>query len=172
MWTGQGEPKLLAPVDSFLVPFSIVWAGFAFYWEYMAVTKWSRSGAEGFIFPMFGLVFVVMGLYITIGRFPYKEWRRRQTFYALTDRRVLILYRQQVQSLSLHALPALELSVDGATGIGSLRFGQAPFPGPLYANTGLEYLAPKYNVPAFTNVRNARQVYALVDQARLQALVR
>lgn len=166
LWTGQGERKRLAPVDSFLVPFSVAWAGFAFFWEYKAVTTWSRSG--GLIFPLAGLFFVLMGLYVTVGRFPYKEWRRRQTFYALTDRRVLILYRQHVESLSLHALPALELSLDAATGIGSLRFAQSPFPGGLYANTGLEYLAPKYNVPAFTNIRDVRQVYALVEQARVR----
>ena len=175
LWTGQGERKLFGAVDLFYVPFTLVWAGFAFFWEYTVVTKIGfkpGAGPVGLIFPLFGLPFVVVGLYITVGRFWYKEWRRQRTFYALTSRRVLILNGRHVQSLSLDALPVLELSEDANTGLGTLRFGQTPFLGGLYTNTGMEYLSPRYNVPAFANIPDARQVYALVEQARRQASAR
>ena len=86
LWEGEPDPKVIfAKQDRILVPFSLVWAGFALFWE----TGVSMAG----FFPgsIFGLVFVAVGMYMVVGRFFYKRWDRRRIQYVVTNRRALVL---------------------------------------------------------------------------------
>ncbi|WP_394253530.1 hypothetical protein [Arthrobacter pityocampae] len=85
-WTGRPDPKVLfSPADLFLVPFSLLWGGFALFWEYQVIT----GGAQP-VFILFGIPFVLMGLYMIIGRFIYKSRRKRSTVYGLTESRAIV----------------------------------------------------------------------------------
>ena len=65
LWSGRPDPNVhFTGADAFLIPFSIMWAGFAFFWESAAF----RSGGPIF-FKLWGIPFVAMGLYIVFGRF-------------------------------------------------------------------------------------------------------
>lgn len=87
LWAGTSDPaKLFAPRDAFLVPFSLLWCGFAVFWESQAIS----SGAPVF-FWLFGAVFVLVGLHLVVGRFLVKRYRKRTTVYAVTNRRALIV---------------------------------------------------------------------------------
>jgi hypothetical protein len=82
-WSGASDPSVLVtPRDGFLIPFSLLWCGFAIFWETNAVT----TGAPAF-FVIFGAVFVIIGLHLVFGRFLVKRHRKRTTAYAVTDRR-------------------------------------------------------------------------------------
>jgi hypothetical protein len=70
--------------DGFLVPFSLVWCGFAIFWFVGAL----RTAGIGF--AAFGLIFVAIGLYFVFGRFLHKAHQKRITAYAITDRRVIV----------------------------------------------------------------------------------
>ena len=95
LWTGKPEKlHLLSSQDAFMIPFSIIWAGFAFCWETMVIVH----GAPWF-FPIFGSFFVLVGLYITVGRFLWKAYVLKRTLYAITDRKVLIKHLRQVELL-------------------------------------------------------------------------
>ncbi|MBM9469484.1 hypothetical protein [Nakamurella leprariae] len=73
LWAGGPDPRRrFAKADAVLIPFSIVFLGFGCFWEFMVVTQ---SGAPWF-FAAFGAVFIVMGLWMAIGRFLYKARRR------------------------------------------------------------------------------------------------
>src|SRR5262245_42873595 len=83
VWSGRPRTGLrLSGADAFLIPFSLVWCGFAVFWEKNAL----RIGAPDF-FRLFGLMFVVVGLYFVFGRFIADAIRRGKTFYGLTPRR-------------------------------------------------------------------------------------
>src|SRR4051794_20349416 len=86
IWSGRpSQGFLLRPGDALTIPFSILWAGFAFFWEAGVV-----GSHAPLLFSLFGVPFVLAGLYITIGRFFYDAHQRSQTVYALTNERVII----------------------------------------------------------------------------------
>jgi hypothetical protein len=65
LWSGGPDVDVwFSPGDALLIPFSLLWAGFAVYWEFSVL----RTGAPGF-FALFGGVFVVVGVYIVVLRF-------------------------------------------------------------------------------------------------------
>ena len=79
MWTGRPSAGLLfTSRDIFLVPFSLVWCGFAIFWESSAawidgrdsvpVGQGPLSNTPTF-FLLFGGAFVLVGLYFVFGRF-------------------------------------------------------------------------------------------------------
>ncbi|GAB5492450.1 MAG: hypothetical protein Phog2KO_26650 [Phototrophicaceae bacterium] len=103
LWMGKPSPwSLLSSSDVFLIPFSLMWGGFAIFWMMAA------SGAGGF--SLFGLPFVLIGQYFIWGRFVHAHLRRKQTIYAISNHRVLILKTlggQQLESYPLSQIPAI-----------------------------------------------------------------
>lgn len=64
LWTGRPDPaKHVGASDILAVPFSVLWCGFAIFWTISAVAGTSPRCA------LFGLPFVVLGLYFVFGRF-------------------------------------------------------------------------------------------------------
>jgi hypothetical protein len=86
LWSGRPDPSMwFSPADVFLVPFSIMWGGFAVVWELGALV----SGAGPF-FALWGIPFVAVGLYMMFGRFIYKHRTKLRTAYGLTPDRALV----------------------------------------------------------------------------------
>src|SRR5437016_6122386 len=57
LWSGQPRSGIrLRSQDFILIPFSLLWGGFAIFWECMAVNGSSKAhGTPGAVFPLFGL---------------------------------------------------------------------------------------------------------------------
>jgi hypothetical protein len=73
LWEGKPYTGLiLRPIEFFLIPFSLFWGGFAFFWNIEAA-----QGSADLGFQLFGLPFLAMGLYITFGRFLLDIYLRR-----------------------------------------------------------------------------------------------
>jgi hypothetical protein len=125
LWQGQPVAGIMFTVaDVFLVPFSLLWGGFAFFWE------WSVTRTDGapIFFSLWGVPFVLAGLYLIVGRFFIDAWIRGRTYYAVTNRRILILRTgpfSKFTALAIDRLPELSLD-EKATGIGTIRFQSTP----------------------------------------------
>ncbi len=94
LWAGRPDlGKHFTQADVFLVPFSLLWGGFAIFWMGGALA----AGAP-LPFALFGLPFVILGLYFIFGRFVVKARRKRHTAYGLTDRRALVAIGSRAMS--------------------------------------------------------------------------
>jgi hypothetical protein len=120
LWTGRPPQGLiLRPADALMIPFSLMWGGFAIFWE-LGVPA---SNAPWF-FRLWGIPFVLVGLYLIIGRFLHDAVVRRGIFYAVSDRRVLQLRTGLfggLRSLDIKRLPQLDLE-ERRNGRGTLKF--------------------------------------------------
>jgi hypothetical protein len=165
LWSGRPDPEVrFAPIDAFLVPFSVMWGGFAVVWEVTVLA----SGAGPF-FVLWGIPFVLMGLYFMVGRFVYKQRRKRQTAYGLTNTRAIVAVG--VSSMSdtpiTDASTSIKRSRDGthvSITFGA-RSGWGPW-GPSYGNTGMEFFEWGRTAVAFYDVAQPEAVLAALQQAR------
>jgi hypothetical protein len=126
LWTAQPKQGvLLRSSDAFMIPFSLLWGGFAFFWEWSVI----HSGAP-LLFVLWGIPFVFMGIYIVVGRFFVESLQRSKTHYAVTNERVLIvdgLRKKTVRNVPLSGLTDISLS-EHANGTGTITFGPNPLP--------------------------------------------
>lgn len=125
LWSGQPRQGIfLRATDAFLIPFSVAWGGFAIFWEASVIAL----GAPVF-FALFGSIFVVIGLYLMVGRFFVDARQRAATFYAVTNERILIisgLFSKTVKSIDLNTLGEMSFSQRNDGG-GTIVFGASSF---------------------------------------------
>ena len=96
LWKGKPEKgHVFTPQDAFMIPFSILWCGFAIFWETTVVA----SGAP-FFFKLWGIPFVCVGLYMVFGRFLWTAYVRKNTAYVITTRRIIRSRRGRVDSIT------------------------------------------------------------------------
>jgi len=165
LWAGfPRQGMVLRPSDAFAIPFSLLWGGFAVFWEVMVL----RSKAP-FPFALFGIPFVLVGLYITLGRFFIEARRRAHTVYVVTSDRVIIssgVFTPETKSLALAMLSDVTLT-ERPDGSGTITFGPTPTGYGMYAGMYRGASFPGVPlVPCFEMIPDARQVYDIIRQAQ------
>jgi hypothetical protein len=122
VWSGSPAQGLLLRVqDWMLIPFSLLWGGFAIFWE---SSVWVMPAPV--LMRLWGVPFVLIGLYFIVGRFFVDAWARSATQYAVTNKRVLIARSgpfSKFIALGLDQMQDATLS-ERADGSGTIRFGQ------------------------------------------------
>ena len=162
VWSGRPAQGLIfQQTDGYLIPFSLLWCGFAVFWN---LNAW-RSGAPIF-FQLWGLPFLVIGAYLVVGRFIHDALLRRRQIYAVTDRRVLAVTDGQsatLRSLDIDQLPTIEMR-ERSDGSGTIRFGlQLPFPNRPGFGQFVPALDPRLQ---FLEIDRVRDVYRLIEAHR------
>ena len=140
-----------------MIPFSLMWGGFAFFWEYKAVS----SGGPLF-FKLWGVPFVLIGLYMIGGRFFDEAMLRSRTYYGLTNERVIIIsgvFSRTVKSLRVQTLTGISLTEE-ASGTGTITFG------PNMSHAGRGSGAGRNPAPSFESIADAREVFERICSAR------
>lgn len=172
IWSGQPKQGVaLSGRDSFLIPFSLMWGGFAIFWNamvWLAPFGGANSGGDpDWFFKLWGLPFLVVGLYLIAGRFFHDAHIRRRLFYAVTDQRILTLRGSKIVSLDIHRLPRLELS-EHRDGTGTLAF-EASNAFSMGGMNGLSWWLPSIGAASqFFRIQEPRKVYEIVrDQSKI-----
>ncbi|HEX2764001.1 MAG TPA: hypothetical protein VHM92_09220 [Allosphingosinicella sp.] len=158
IWTGTPPRGLrLGGYDFFYIPFSLMWGGFAIFWNVMV---WTRGAP--LLFTIWGLPFLLVGLYLIVGRFLHDAALRAATVYGLTDRRLLILrtwWRRGLRSHDLGNVPALEMK-EHPDGRGTLTFDLTP--STPFNSRGTDLVPAASSIFRFYRIEQPRRVYELI----------
>ena len=154
LWSGRPRRGIVVRASEWVtMPFALMWGGFAVFWEWQVI----HSNAPVFL-VLWGVPFVLVGLYLIVGRFFVDARLRERTIYAVTNERILIvsgLFGRNVRSLGLRGLSDLSLRETG-NGEGSILFGSGAPYGRRRGALG----------PRFELVANARNVYEIIREAQ------
>lgn len=170
-WAGMPNPKIVFHSDDWTaIPFSLVWTGFFVFWEANALGYWrtsSREGGSNLFMVLWGIPFLIMGNYIVWGRFFRDAWLKRRTYYAVTNRRVIILqegWKRKANWMYLEAIPTIES--EGTT-TGTLWFGKKY---PVVAGRGQKKRSMSRfdleDIPAFADIEDVNGIQRLVQDLR------
>lgn len=166
LWAGQPPTGLrLRAADAMLIPFSLLWGGFAVFWEVMVL----KSKSPG-IFALWGVPFVLIGLYLIFGRFFVDAFLRARTFYGVTSNRILIIrpaFPRRTVSLTIRNLPEISIT-ERKSGAAVIYFGSIDPNYGRYANTGWPGMG-RYAAPQFELAQGGRAVYNQVRSLQLQS---
>jgi hypothetical protein len=168
LWTGAPRQGVrLRSSDAFMIPFSLLWGGFAIFWEFTAIrhTPVHAGGAPSSFLALWGIPFVLAGLYLMVGRFFADAFQRARTAYAVTDQRILVLtttWNKHVKSVPLQSLPQMSLT-EKSDGSGTIVFGPEP---PYQRLTGGGWPGTNRQLaPAFELIERVRSVYDLIQES-------
>jgi hypothetical protein len=166
LWSGKPRTGfLLRSSDAVIIPFSLVWGGFAIFWEVGVL----ESNGPGFM-QFWGIPFVLVGLYMIFGRFFVDAAIRRGTVYGLTNRRAIIisgLFSRTTTSLPLRTLTDISLR-EKADRSGTVLLGR---PQPYSAwSSGMRWPGiGQSTTPAFELIPDAKYVHDRLLEAQREA---
>jgi hypothetical protein len=188
LWCGQPRKGIVfRSSDVFLIPFSIMWGGFAIFWETTVLSQARKSGSTIPLFMvLWGIPFVLVGLYMIFFRFIVDARRREHTCYGLTDRRAIIvtglvggelspslgtltalaagLGRRKVKSLDLRTMTDVSMS-ERSDGSGTITFG-AQNQVSYLAGSGWPGSRSNAATPSFDLLQNVKSIYELIRGAQ------
>lgn len=176
LWAGQPNPSVIFHKQDFsLIPFSLLWGGFAIFFEAAIAGLLGGVPQHNHGAPMLALVwggaFVLMGQYMIWGRFIYTGWKKRHTHYAVTDRRVIVVqngFSRKMVSAYIDALQTLTKE-ERTGGLGTLRFAQKESIWSVLRGWGVWDAMDVGSSPTFVDIDDVQAVYRLVSDLREKA---
>jgi hypothetical protein len=165
LWAGAPRQGLVFQRgDLITVPLALLWAAFFF------PSVFTRLDGGLTRLAIFDALIAALLVYFVAGRFLWDAWRRRTTYYGLTDVRAIFVDEGWMPSVrSVLLIKPMEISLrESANGRGSISFGGLAWAFRL--GEFLEHkLSPGYIEPAwltFYEIEDARAVYDRFFAAR------
>jgi hypothetical protein len=167
LWTGQPDPSHhFSWSDIFFIPAASFWVGTFFVYEWITLREALAGNISRWLFYG-GAPFVAIGIYLFIGRYIFKYYRKKSIYYAVTDRRFLVLYDgrgHKIQSANLDAISIID-ETHNYSDVLSLTFGKhKTYVTPMFENTGLDLIPMISPVPSFWDIKDGEKVKELVQQ--------
>ena len=171
-WAGMPNASVIFhSSDWVMVPFSLLWGGFAIFWEAGASGFWGHQPGSNHpptFLTIWGVPFVLIGQYFIWGRFVVDAWLKRRTYYAVTDRRVLLLQeglKRKIRAVYLDSVT--ETQRDGSS-TGTLWLGPktSMASGRNRSNQGWSFLNIDAAVPMLADIDDVDSVYRLILDLR------
>src|SRR5947209_19598456 len=117
---------------------------------------------------VWGIPFVLIGPYLIWGRFLYAAWEKKRTYYAVTNRRIIVVqngWRRQMASSYLDCLPTL-IKEHSSAGRGTLRFAPQDSMRLGRRGWGVWDGMTVESLPTFIDIEDVDTVYRLVSDLR------
>ncbi|MCG3173164.1 MAG: hypothetical protein GMKNLPBB_01342 [Myxococcota bacterium] len=170
LWWGQPDPKRASRKGWWLWLFFAPWTLFSLFWEgaaIYAVTQAAETEMGWFviIFPVFGVPFVLTGLYMLAT--PWRAYREAErTWHAVTSKRVITLVdgrERKILSLDRGAIRNIH-RIERSPTDGDILFETTDMPVVGGFPPGLAFAA-KGAANGFLGIREPRQVERLLRRA-------
>lgn len=163
LWSGiPRQGILLRPADALLIPFSLFWAAFSVFWEHGVLS----SHAPLFM-ALWGVPFLLFGVYFVVGRFFLDSCQRARTYYAVTDERIIIvsgIVSREVKSLPLQTLSEMALR-EKSDGSGTITLGPVDPRYAMWAGAAWPGMGKRLP-PSFELIPNVRSVYDIIRESQ------
>jgi hypothetical protein len=160
-WTGRPDPNVLfSKADLFLVPFSLLWGGGAITAFYQMIAR-----GDSLLSILFSIPFVLLGLYLLIGRFIHKNRRKRNTVYALTEKRAIASTSNRSWRAAVIQGASININRSYNNEYATITFDATLYT--MYQNTGLEILGVGHRQGVgFFDVPNPDELTTALDALR------
>lgn len=146
--------------DGCLIPFSLAWGGFAIFWETMVLVM-----DAPFFMALFGIPFVIVGLYLIVGRFLHDSYIRKQIIYGITDKRIVIKRGDKLRFVDLSSLTDIQLT-EKKDGSGSILFNSKYDQGNRRGNASNLSFTPLSMGLGFEAIPRVQYVYNQIEELR------
>ena len=176
IWTGKPEiRKMFSFYDRFLIPISIILAALLFLYEFMAISnlfysleKYDRIVFNYLMMFCIGSLFTIFGVYFLIGRFIVKMFIKKNTFYAITDNRIIIIrngFHNKVKAKDINQLKSMDLS-EIKNGVGTISFYKLPPIIKIFNNGVLEipFVYHYFDIFAFYDINEVEKTCEIVKK--------
>jgi hypothetical protein len=175
VWSDRPKQGLrLQAGDVFLIPFSLLWGGFAFIGE-ASVTGLLPILPKGLpsplLYSLLGIPFCLVGLYLIVGRFFFDAYARGKTWYGVTDRRVVVLKSAlgtKIDSIKFLDLEELNLA-ERKDNSGDVLFDLPGALGNMLGAGGWPVTHAYAQAPGFYLLPQARTTYNLIRELQQKA---
>lgn len=165
LWAGQPRGGIVFRwSDAYSIPCSLLWTGFACFWEYSAL----RTEAP-LIMKLWGIPFILIGLQMTVGRFFVEASKRARTFYGITSERVILISgfsSRKLTSVNLRTLSDITLN-QRSDGSGDINLGEPARSSSWFLNFGNRQSEDER--PSLELIGDVRSVYDLLRDAHTKA---
>ncbi|MBS9776374.1 MAG: hypothetical protein KGV57_04730 [Fusobacterium sp.] len=160
LWIGKPKQGLVfKKADIFMIPFSFIWAGFAIFSGVLSMLL-----GDSLFESLFSLPFIIVGFYITIGRFLFDILRRKKTIYGITEDRIIIKNHKNITSLNIKTLTNVVLE-EKSNNRGDIMFGNNYNDN--WSTAGITCMGHISGVsPSFEGIEDARKVYKKIIELR------
>lgn len=159
VWCDKPAKKFVfTSADIFTTLFGAVWLSFSVFWVFSAYMSTESTDGTFNIFPLFGIPFVVVGLYLLLFRHIVSFAKRKNMVYALTNKRALIVHtgkRQYVQEYRYENISNIQMKCDD-NDIGSIFF----LTGEVRYNNGRSYSSTS----GIFGIKDTKKVYKILSQ--------
>ncbi len=165
LWQGQPNPRFkLTKADVYTIPLAIFYLCFAIAWTAIA-------SYNSLLFALFGIPFICAGIYAVFVRFFTENNRKRNTFYAVTDERVIFGLKNKGQEfmreLNLNDIYSVEITTD-EDGTGTVSFNGS-YSNSLvsslagYSKASKKYSGEKIRYTELFDIDDAKKVFNLIS---------
>lgn len=116
LWRGKPEKgNVITGREVGVMLFSILWLSFTVFWEITAI----KSGT--LIMILWGLPFVGVGLYLSVGRLFRAAYLRNKTFYVITNKKIIVKCGKRITLHDGRDLPPMNVEIH-RNGNGTILF--------------------------------------------------
>lgn len=159
LWCDKPVKKIIFTLnDVFTTLFGIFWLAFSLFWVFSAYMATSETTGPSKIFPLFGIPFVLVGVYLLFFRHIVSYFKRKNIIYALTEKRVLVVHfgrSKYVQEYKYEHISNISLKTN-ENDVGSIYF----FTGGFHYNNNRNYSSTS----GIFGIKDTKKVYKILSQ--------